>query len=67
MQLVKIDDNVLVNPDMIECIEFKRIDGKKVLVVMINGRQYIASVKVPDLLSDLIKAGMTANDQFFTG
>lgn len=67
MQLVKIDDNVLVNPDMIECIEFKRIDGKKVLVVMINGRQYIASVKVPDLLSDLIKAGMTANDQFFAG
>ena len=70
MNLIKISDNVLVNPDMIETVEFRIRNGQKMLVVMIGGNQYISDFSPTDLMEGLISAGVKTDNkiwQFWAG
>lgn len=70
MNLIKISENVLVNPEMIETVEFRIVNGQKMLVVMIGGNQYIADVSPTDLMEELISAGIKTDNhiwQFWAG
>ena len=68
MDLIKISDTVLINPDKISAVEIKSIGGKlKSLTIIVEGKSYISEVAPENLLHDLIRAGVNLHDQFFAG
>lgn len=58
MNLIRISENTLVNPECISLVEFQVVQGKKQLVVTIDGKQKIADIAPMELLQEFTKAGV---------
>ena len=67
MQLIKLTENILVNPEEISIIEFVDIGGRRHFVVTVNDRQIVATVNPQELLQSLIKVGIEPHSQFWAG
>ncbi len=67
MQLVKLTENILVNPEDISIVEFVVMGGTKYFMVTVNDRQIVATVNPSELLQDLIKVGVEPHAQFWAG
>lgn len=67
MQLIKITDNILVNPEEISIIEFVVIDGNRHFVITVSDRQIVSNISANELLQSLIKVGIEPHSQFWAG
>ena len=67
MNLVKISQNVLVNPHCISCVEQKKIRDKQVVIVWVESRSYTLDVPLKDFLNELDNLQVTSNGQHFAG
>jgi len=71
LNLIKISETVLINPEKISAVEHKsflnELDGtfNEYLVVFVEGNEYIVTVKTSDLLKSLIDSGITQNTQMW--
>jgi hypothetical protein len=63
MKLIKLRENVLVNPDKISVIEFMEIQGERNLVVTVDSQQYVATVEPKELMQDLVSSGMESGNK----
>lgn len=67
MNLVKISDNILVNPKCISCIEQKIVHEKRLIIVWVEGRSYTLGVPIEDFMQELDNLEITSNGQYFSG
>jgi hypothetical protein len=71
MRLIRISDNVLVNPEEISAVIKREISvGENSLVVVVDGIEYISTVSPTDLLKELIDSGMEVENlvyQYWAG
>lgn len=65
MRLIPISGNVLVNPEKISKVEFRNLDGQRVLVVTVDGEPHICEVSPTDLMQDLMKSGMEGDNKLW--
>ena len=66
MELIPISDGTLINPELIEAVEMRKVRGEKTFVLIIGGKSYIPSVDSAQLLKHLVLGGMKMNEQFFS-
>ena len=64
MKLIPISDNVLINPDQIESVEIRELNGEKTFIIFVGGRVHIPTVKIHDLMRDLVSSGVDLTKQF---
>lgn len=62
--LIKIDDNLLINPDHISVVETKKVRGNEVVTIWIDGRSYTVSA---DFRKTLMLLDRNDKKQFFAG
>lgn len=67
MNLIKISNNILVNPKCISCIEQKTLHSKEVVIIWVDGRSYTLGVPLKDFMHELDNLGLSGNGQFFAG
>ena len=65
MKLIKITDNILVNPEKISSIEFMMINEARNLIVTIEGRQIVSTVTPSELLTDLAASGIGTDSKLW--
>ena len=66
MDLIPISESQLINADLIEAVEFRKVKGQKVFSIVVGGKSYTPDVDSTDLLSLLIKKGVVkSTNQFF--
>ena len=65
MRLIPITPNVLINPEFISKVEFRDLNGTKVLVVTVDGEPHICQVSPTDLMQDLMKSGMEGDNKLW--
>ena len=66
MELIKVSEDVLVNPLRISVVQMRRTKNKSIVEVIVDGRTF--TVDSPDgLLADMKRAGVNLSDQFFAG
>ena len=66
MDLISISEGLLINVDMIEAIEVRKVKGQKIFNIVIGGKSYTPTVDSTILLQTLIRSGATkAVNQFF--
>lgn len=61
MKLIKISNEILVNPDKISKVEIR---GKKILVT-VDGETHQVEIPQAQLLIELKNSGVNLNQQFF--
>ncbi len=67
MNLIKVSDNVLINPECISCIEQKKVNKQDVIIVWVDGKSYTLEVPLPEFLTSLDNLDVTSNRQIFAG
>ena len=70
MNLIRISDNILANPEMISLIELRKVKGKSTIVITIDGKQHIADLDPTDMMQELVSAGVPLSSkcmQFWAG
>jgi len=67
MKFIKLTENVLVNPEKISVIQFKEMDGQRLLLVTVDNIQYVATVPTMSLLQDLLNSGLIGDLQIWSG
>ena len=67
MNLIKISDNVLVNPKCISCVEQKKVSGKTVVIVWVEGKSYTLGVSMKEFLNSLDNLDISGHGQEFGG
>jgi hypothetical protein len=66
MNLIPISKDTMINVDMIESIEIRKIKGDKTIVITIGGKQHIPTIDSHEILKSLITSGAAkATKQFF--
>jgi hypothetical protein len=71
LNLIKISETVLVNPEKISAIEHKSFLDESTgtfneyLVVIVEGSEFIVTIKTSELLKSLIESGITQNTQMW--
>jgi len=65
---IDIDNNLLVNPDSIDAIEQKLLNGKQVLNIYVNGVKFVSRRNPSDVLKQLnIFDRFDETNQFWAG
>lgn len=67
MNLIKVSPNVLVNPKCISCVEQKKVNGKSVVIVWVEGKSYTLSISMKEFLSSLDNLDISGHGQEFGG
>lgn len=67
MELIRITEDVLINPERISVVEMRTRRDKKELVVHVDNRTYHVTIPPEELLRQIKAAGIDAYDQFFRG
>lgn len=67
MNLIKVSDNVLINPNCISCVEQKIINKNTVIVIWVDGKSYTLGVSIKDFLSSLDNLDIVGYGQEFGG
>ena len=67
MNLIKVSDNVLINPNCISCIEQKKVNKQDVIIIWVDGKSYTLEVSLPEFLNSLDNLEITSNKQIFGG
>jgi len=62
--LLKINDNLMINPDFISVVEIKKVRGNDAVVIYIDGRSYTMGT---DFLAKLKLLDRYDKQQFFAG
>ena len=66
MDLIPIADDIMINADLIESIEMRGGKNGKTIVLTVGGKQYIPKIESAELLSHLIRSGVSkSSNQFF--
>lgn len=65
--LLKLDSNLLINPDFITSVEFKKIRGNDTVVIWVDGRPYNYSGNVDKLLNTINLLNRSDKKQHFAG
>lgn len=63
MELIAIQKNVMINPEMIESVEVK---NKKFIVTMESGNSYHVETNVASFMKTLGKSGIDLTKQFLS-
>ena len=66
MTLVKVSENVLINPLNVNAVEMKIIGGEKIVTVFIGNRSYEVKVPIEEFLRDL-QIGVEEYKQHWAG
>ena len=64
MNLIKVSDKVLINPDMIQSVE-QRGTGDNTRITVIVGNKSFNVTNTKMFFEELITHGVNMNDQFF--
>lgn len=64
MKFIPISDDVMINPEQIESVEIKEINGRKTFIISVGGRMHIPTVDIHQLMRDLIASGVDLTKQF---
>jgi len=67
MELIKLTDNVYVNPGNIDSVQLRRVKGKTSLVVTVNGKVFYSTMDPSMFMTQIKNAGITPYEQFFSG
>ena len=67
MNLIKVSDNVLINPDCISCIEQKKVNKQDVIIVWVDGKSYTMEIPLQEFLVSLDNLEVSENKQIFGG
>lgn len=65
MNLIKVSENVLINPECISCIEQKKVNKQDVIIVWVDGKSYTLETPLPEFLKSLEPVSKT--EQVFGG
>lgn len=63
MELIGIQKNVMINPEMIESVEIK---NKKFIVTMESGNSYYVETNISSFMKTLGKSGIDLTKQFLS-
>lgn len=64
MDLLRVQDNLLVNIDKINFIEIKKIQGKQSIIVNVDGKNLVLERPIDEFLKDLHSSGANLTNQF---
>ncbi len=64
MQLIRVSDKVLINPDMVSSVEIRGTPENPRLVVKVDNKDHVVA-NAKQFLDELIDHGINLNDQFF--
>ena len=67
MNLIKVSDNVLINPECISCIEQKKINKQDAIIVWVDGKSYQMEVPLKEFLQSLDNVDIRGSGQEFGG
>ncbi len=67
MNLIKVSENVLINPDCISCIEQKKVNKQDVIIVWVDGKSYTLEIPLSEFLTALDNLDVSENKQIFGG
>lgn len=67
MNLVAISPNVLVNPESIDCVEQRDVQGTQVTYVWIGDRDYVLVTPIEEFYKSLGLAEQSNGQQHFAG
>ena len=67
MNLIKISNNVLVNPDSISCVEQKVINKKTIVIIWVEGKSYTLDIPLMEFLNILDNINIVSGEQHFAG
>jgi hypothetical protein len=64
MQLIKISDKVLINPDKISSVEIRSVGKARKFLVRVDGKEFMVD-DAEKFNLELVKSGIGLGDQFF--
>jgi hypothetical protein len=70
MRLIRITDEIMVNPDFISIVEIKKEGKSQRLYITVENRQIAATVDPMELMTELMKSGLETDakgGQFWSG
>jgi len=67
MKLIKISNNVAVNPESIDAIEVGKGQSKKTTIIQVGTKTYTTEMGVKELLTSIELASTSKWDGFFGG
>lgn len=70
MRLIKLTEEIMVNPDFISIVEIRKSGKTQTLAVTVENRQIVATVEPMALMTELMKSGLETDaqgGQFWSG
>jgi len=69
MELIPITKDIMINPELIESVELKRLTKNTILKIRVTGnsKPYQSDIDIQVLLKQFKKAGVNLHEQFFAG
>jgi hypothetical protein len=70
MRLIKLTEEIMVNPDFISIVEIRKSGKVQTLAVTVENRQIVATVDPMELMTELMKSGLETDGkggQFWSG
>lgn len=64
MKLVKVSENILVNPECISSVEQKIVHSKKRITVLVEGRSYTLEVSIEEFMKELNSLNASTGQHF---
>lgn len=61
MNLINISPNIFINPEYISCIEQKIVNKNTIIVVWVDVKSYVVTMKLEELLGILDNLGISTN------
>lgn len=67
MDLIPISENQMINIDLIEAIDIRKVKGQRIFTITIGGKAYTPDIDSMKLLELLVKKGIAkSTNQFFS-
>ena len=64
MKFIPISDDVMINPEQIESIEIRELNGQKTFIIFVGGRVHIPTTDIHVLMRELVASGVDLTKQF---